>query len=423
MDVDNNEEENEHQGEDANEEVVQEAPAASRRRRVILAPLEDCLLNSRMITHTREISITTLSSDNVYTMNMNRNYIDVQLIRIITPRKEQKAYLYSLRSGRRGGGSKEMHFSRIFQCRVYSAMNSSEHKKIIYLMESKNSNNNMFERNLDFRDNGTISIGTFLRVISPEAIEEYMNGDIPMIRTPCSLIVLKRPTKMPTVAVNYEVQTNQSLSFCLNNRILNLNKTLVVSTTCSGLMCDKSSINEWNNIKGCGCVGMNPNISNLSLVHSIWINAVADMNMADHETVQRRLTHSDFSSTKFSVCYLSSRIPPTVRKSSLSHSSDLFWDLETAIEDVVDFINGNGGWTVVGWYKRGSIKDRSLIESTGGNNSTNNANEDTTVGSGNLNFHVVELLPTNQTLLDKNSYLGAILDAMKFDVSRLTNHS
>ena len=86
-------------------------------------------------------------------------------------------------------------------------------------------------------------------------------------------------------------------------------------------------------------------------------------------------------------------------------------------------INNNGDWTVIGWYKRGSIKDRSLIESTGGSNSTNNANEDTTVGSGNLNFHVVELLPTNQTLLDKNSYLGAILDAMKFDVSRLTNHS
>ena len=270
-------------------------------------------------------------------------------------------------------------------------------------------NNNMFERNLDFRDNGTISIGTFLRVISPEAIEEYMNGDIPMIRTPCSLIVLKQPKTMPTVSVNYEVQTNQSLSFCLNNCILNLNKTLVASTTCSGLMCDKSSISEWNNIKGCGCVGMNPNISNLSLVHSIWINAVENMNMAEHETVQRHIKHSDFSSTKFSLFYLSSRIPPTVRKSSLSHAPDLFWNLEFAIEEVVDFINENGGWTVVGWYKRGSIKDRSLIESTGSSNSASNANEDTTVGSGNLNFHVVELLPTNQALLDKNTYLGAAL--------------
>ena len=218
MEVESQEGENEHHrgANRERDEVAEEAPASARRQRVILVPLEDSLLNSRMITRTNEVSITTLSSDDVFTMNMNRNYIDVQLIRIITPRKEQKAYLYSLRSGRKGSSSKETNFSRIFQCRIYSAMNSSEHQKIIYLMESKNTNNNMFERNLDFRDNGTITIGTFLRVISPEAIEEYMNGDIPLIRTPCSLIVLKRPTSMPTVSVNYEIQTNQLLSFCLN---------------------------------------------------------------------------------------------------------------------------------------------------------------------------------------------------------------
>ena len=83
-------------------------------------------------------------------------------------------------------------------------------------------------------------------------------------------------------------------------------------------------------------------ITNLGLVHSIWFNAVEDMNVAEYETVQRRLTHSHFSSTKFSLCYLSNRIPPTVRESSLSQASDLYWELETAIEEVVDFVNGNG---------------------------------------------------------------------------------
>ena len=137
-----------------------------------------------------------------------------------------------------------MNFSRIFQCRVYSALSTSEHKKIVYLMKSRSSNNQMFDRSLDFRDNGTITIGTFLRVIAPDAIEDHMNGDIPLIRTTSPLIVLKRPISMPTVAVNYDVQTNHSLVFCLNNRILLLNKTTIMSTTCSGLMCDKSSIHE-----------------------------------------------------------------------------------------------------------------------------------------------------------------------------------
>lgn len=61
------------------------------------------------------------------------------------------------------------------------------------------------------------------------------------------------------------------MAFCINNRTLHLNQILVIVTTCNGLICDKGNINEWNNIKGCGCVGMNPNISNLVLVHSIWI--------------------------------------------------------------------------------------------------------------------------------------------------------
>ena len=425
MDVDNQEDILQEGGGGVNrprEEPHQPEMRRQNRQRVILAPLEDELLNSPMITRTREVSIDALSGDDVYEMNMNRNYIDVQLIRIITPKKEQKAYLYSLRSGRRGGSSKEMNFSRIFQCRVYSAFNTSEHKRIIYLMESRNSNNNMFERNLDFRDNGTVTIGTFLRVIAPEAIEDYMNGDIPLIRTPCSLIVLKRPTRMDAVAVNYEIGTNQTLAFCLNNRILHLNKTLTVSTTCNGLMCDKSCISEWNNTKGCGCVGMSPNVSNLALVHSIWISSVADMNMAANERIQRRISHTNFSSTKFSLCYLTNRIPPTVRKSSLSQANRLYWELEECIEEVVDFVNDNGGWTVVGWYKRGAIKDRSLIESSSSSNNTTNGSEDATVGSGKLSFHIVELTPTNQALLDRNTNLGTGLAERKFDVSRLTNH-
>ncbi len=395
----------------------EEPPVRSRRQRVILAPLEDCLLNSRMITRTTEVSIDSLSSDDVYKMNMNRNYIDVQLIRIITAKREQKAYIYY----RKGQNPNETNFSRIFQCRVYSAMNQSEHQRIIYLMESRSANNNMFERSLDFRDNGTITIGTFLRIIAPEAIEAYMNGDIPLVKTSCPLIVLKRPKSMSTVGVNFDALLNQSLAFCLNNRILHLNKTLVVSTTCSGLMCDKSCIDEWNNVKGCGCVGMNPNVSNLGLVHSIWFDTVPQMNMAVNVQVQRRLSQKDFSSTKFSLCYLTSRIPATVKKNILSQASDVYWDLESSIEDVVDFVNENGGWTAVGWYKRGSIKDRSLIESSG-NSNANNGNEDggKKVGSGNLNFHVVELLPTNQQLLDTNTLLGQDLHDLKFDVSRLT---
>ena len=261
------------------------------RQRVILQPLEDSLRNSTMIRNIREVSINALASDEIYDMNLNRNYVDAQLIRIITSRQEQKAYLYSLRGGRNKSSARETYFSRIFQCRIYSSTNINDHSNILYLMEARNSNKALFDRNLELRDNGTITIGTFVRIIAPQPIEDYMNGDIPLVKTSNSLIVLVRPRQMPTVAINYEIQTEQSMAFCLNNRILHLNQTSIEVTTCTGLMCDKGSINEWNHIKGCGCVGMNPNISNLAIVHSIWI---ADQTNAS-ENISHRIKHSDFS--------------------------------------------------------------------------------------------------------------------------------
>ena len=69
---------------------------------------------------------------------------------------------------------------------------------------------------------------------------------------------------------------------------------------------------------------------------------------------------NDFSSTKFSQIYLSNRIPADTRESSLQFT-DAFFTLESTVDQVIDFINENGGFTVFGWYKRGIINDTSLV--------------------------------------------------------------
>ena len=84
------------------------------RQRVILQPLEDSLRVSTMVRVQREVNITALGSDEIFTMNLNRNYLDVQLIRIITSKKEQKAHLYSLCSRRNRTTTRETHFLKNF---------------------------------------------------------------------------------------------------------------------------------------------------------------------------------------------------------------------------------------------------------------------------------------------------------------------
>ena len=47
--------------------------------------------------------------------------------------------------------------------------------------------------------------------------------------------------------------------------------------------------------------------------------------------------------------------------------------MESSIKDIVEHINDNGGFTDVGWFKRGVIKNRSLVESNGNNGNSGNS--------------------------------------------------
>ncbi len=92
------------------------------------------------------------------------------------------------------------------------------------------------------------------------------------------------------------------------------------------------------------------------------------------------------------------------------------------IEEIITFVNEHGGWTVIGWYSRGVINDRTLTgvtntNSTSGTNNTNNT-EVQVDGSG-LTFHFVKIIPTDSTVLNRNSYAGGRYDSMKFDVGSI----
>ena len=69
--------------------------------------------------------------------------------------------------------------------------------------------------------------------------------------------------------------------------------------------------------------------------------------------------------------------------------SQEYFDVKDAIGNVVELVNNNGGWTFVGWYKFGIITDKSLLDLPPSNAVS------TEVTSGQINYHIVQLLPTN----------------------------
>jgi len=389
----------------AAEERPQQRPRVNTR----LIPHDNTLLERPIMTRLREVLIEDLLSETVQDRNQDRYYLEAQIMRVIAPNNaNNSAFVYGSRS-RGGRNSSQVNYSRLFLLRVHCVDHELENGRLFYLMEARSTNTSLWERNVEFRDNGVISVGAIIRIIAPQPITSMMNGDIPMVQTPFPVIAMKFPLTYPVVTVNQEIQGNVSMAFVQNGIAIAVQKTEPVTTTCSGLFCDKQRVYDWVDARGCGCYHMIQQRSNLAINHSIRV----------YTSPATTISMTNFSSTAFSRLYLSSNIPATTQISALRHT-DAFFNLLDCIEEVVDFINEHGGFTVVGWYRRGVINDRTLVanNATNGNFNSNN-NEDVQVDNGEINYHVISLRPTNRAILNPVSLLGAALKGIKFDVSTI----
>ena len=102
--------------------------------------------------------------------------------------------------------------------------------------------------------------------------------------------------------------------------------------------------------------------------------------------------------------------------------TNAYFNLLDCIENCIDLINENGGFTVVGWYKRGVINDRAMVSNNGNGGAANNQfgannNEEAQVDAADISYHIVEVQPTNQDFFDTDSPLGRLLDGRKFDIT------
>lgn len=80
-------------------------------------------------------------------------------------------------------------------------------------------------------------------------------------------------------------------------------------------------------------------------------------------------------------------------------------DIRVCMNDVIDFINANGGWNIIGWYRRGESKD-----ATDSNNEQRNLAKDST-------FHIIELIPNHVDL--RNSENNNRYDYLQYDTDQL----
>ena len=70
----------------------------------------------------------------------------------------------------------------------------------------------------------------------------------------------------------------------------------------------------------------------------------------------------------------------------------------------------------MGWYKKGMINDKTLL---GHGTGPGTATKDIQVQNSEINYHIVEILPTNLDFLRKESALGRMLENNKYEIDQL----
>ena len=102
-------------------------------------------------------------------------------------------------------------------------------------------------------------------------------------------------------------------------------------------------------------------------------------------------------------------IPGSIRISSLS-GLDEYFDIVNCVDEVVKFVNDNGGWTL--WD--GTKGESSQILEVPEPNVVS-----TEVVAGQINYHIVHLLPSNRHLYTLGEDLYIKLKDKKYDIANM----
>ena len=133
---------------------------ARRQRTTIMQPSDDSLLSSPIFLNIfSEISLSSLEKKGAEKLNLNTKYIDLHLLRIITPvPRATTAYVFN--KNKKSNADNSITFYSIFLCRVHSEKFEQDNNHLVYLMETRSKNKALWNQNVNDRDSGAITIGS-----------------------------------------------------------------------------------------------------------------------------------------------------------------------------------------------------------------------------------------------------------------------
>ena len=353
------------------------------------------------------ISLKLLESDDADEEDLNARYLDLVLLRVINP--ASSGGNVNIYKKQKTGSQSTVKYTRLFLLKIHAPLYPDQNKRLVYMFVNRTSNRTIWNNNINNRDNGNITIGCFFRVISPSPIIDFLRNEVPVLLTNNPLILLKPPLVMIPVPMTDRIESNESLGFVLIKCSVTSMQHTVIATKCGGCFCDRQRVMDWMNVKGCGCYGMSAFMTNLAINHAIKVK---------NDDQEKPLKMTGFSSQKFNQLFMTGEIPIHC-KVAVFELTEAFFKLSKCIKKCLAFINLNGGFIVLGWYKRGEINDASIVEADAVENAGNDYATKNSSGEkvgGSICYHFVHIRPFNPDFVDKKSKLSQDLYKLKYNV-------
>ena len=111
-------------------------------------------------------------------------------------------------------------------------------------------NRRFFHRDSLLRDNETVTIRTFIRILATHMIIQEMK-EIPLVCSDVPALIMTTPTVFPNYIINNDIEGNKSGVEILNNITLGIHRTQEMHIKCTVKHCDRKKPHE---IMNQGCV-------------------------------------------------------------------------------------------------------------------------------------------------------------------------
>ena len=200
-------------------------------------------------------------------------------------------------------------------------------------------------------------VGSLAVLTNPSEIDSTLkDGSLGLMLFNGSLVPVK-DKKLP-VTPFHKLSPTTNMRMFITEGTIEFKLVTMFTPCCAGVMCGAQKC--WQNGRkkegtNCGCMS---NQNRHRCIPLPVCTIQAEITNPDEASDTKTILFSGFVDRHFTTKYIYKDLPGgSCSLHDFTNNPNAYIDLNTAIDEMVRYINANGGWRMIGYFKRGMIRD------------------------------------------------------------------